>query len=139
MSYEYRTLILTAEVTPLAQAIAVALAGEAGAGMWSTPLAPTAEGPATHYISSGMVGDAFAYMVPLQVWEQDESGQWQLVSTEPGNPQAVTEACNAGGLEVTLEQVEAIFAAADVTEQEPFTAMGRMGLVMVYAQNELFN
>ena len=131
MSYEFRTLILTAEVTPLAQQIAVALAGEAGASMWSTPLAPTAEGPATHYISSGMVGDEFAYMVPLQVWAIDEAGDWQLVSTEPGNPEAVTAACNAGGLAVTLEQVEAIFTVADVTEQEPFTAMGRLGLQLV--------
>jgi hypothetical protein len=70
-------------------------------------------------------------MVPLQVWEQDETGYWQLISTEPGDPEAVTAACNAAGLEVTLEQVEAVFAVADVTEQEPFTAMARMGLSLV--------
>lgn len=126
----FRTMILTAEVTPLAQQIAATLS-PAGAGMWTTPIAPIAEGPATHYISTGLISPEFAYMVPLQVWEQDETGYWQLVSTEPGSPEAVTAACNAAGLEVTIEQVDEVFAGADVTDQEPFTAMGRMVLVMV--------
>lgn len=130
MSDIFRTLILPAEVTPLAQEIAATLS-PAGAGMWTTGISPTGTAPATHYISSGLIGPDFAFMVPLQVWEIDEAGQWQLVSTEPGNPDAVTAACNAAGLEVTLEQVEAIFAVADVTEQEPFTAMGRLGLSII--------
>jgi tRNA A37 threonylcarbamoyladenosine modification protein TsaB len=36
-----------------------------------------------------------------------------------------------GDAGLTLEQVDAIFNAADVTEQEPFTAMARMGLQLV--------
>jgi len=126
----FRTLILPADVTPLAQEIASTLS-PAGAGMWTTGLAPTAEGPATHFISTGLIGPDFAHMVPCQTYAQDEEGEWVLVSTEPGSPVAVTQACNALGLEVTLEQVEGIFAVADVTDQEPFVAMGRMGLVMV--------
>ena len=125
----FRTLILDATVTPLAQQIAATLS-PAGAGMWTTGLAATTEGPATHYISTGYIGPEFAHMVPLQVWEQVE-GEWIITATEPGNPEAVTAACNAAGLEVTLEEVEAIFAVADVTEQEPFVAMGRLGLVLV--------
>lgn len=132
----FRTLILTAEVTPLAQQIAATLS-PAGAGMWNTPLAPTAQGPATHYISTGLISPEFAHMVPLQVWEQDEDGVWQLISTEPGDPVAVTAACNAAGMEVTLAEVEVVYAGADVTEQEPFTAIGRMGLVLVQPDEEV--
>ena len=130
MSDIFRTLILPAEVTPLAQEIAATLS-PAGQNMWTTGISPTGTAPGTHYISSGLIGPDFAHMVPLQVWELDEDGQWQLVRTEPGNPQAVTDACNAAGLAVTLEQVEAIFAAADVTEQEAHEAMARLGLQMV--------
>ena len=129
---KFRTLILTASVTPLAQQIAGTLS-PAGVGMWTTPLAPTAEGPATHYISTGYIGPEFAHMVPCQTWEQVD-GEWVITATEPGNPQAVTAACNAAGLAVTLEEVDAIFAVADVTEQDPFVAMGRLGLVLVAAE-----
>ena len=128
----FRTLILPADVTPLAQEIASTLS-PAGSGMWTTGLASTAEGPATHFISTGYIGPEFAHMVPCQTWEQVD-GEWVLVSTEPGSPEAVTQACNAMGLEVTLEQVEGIFAVADVTEQEPFTAMARLGLVIAAAE-----
>lgn len=136
MTDSFRTLILTASVTPLAQQIAATLS-PAGSGMWTTPLAPTASGPATHYISTGYISQEFAHMVPLQVYEQDEDGQWQLINTEPGSPEAVTAACNAAGMEVTLAEVEAIFAGADVTEQDPFVAMGRMGLVIVQPDEEV--
>jgi hypothetical protein len=125
----FRTLILPASVTPLAQQIAATLS-PAGAGMWTTPLSPTGETPATHFISTGQISPEFAHMVPCQTWEQVE-GEWVMTDTEPGDPQAVTDACNAAGLEVTLEQVESVFAVADVTEQEPFTAMARMGLQLV--------
>jgi hypothetical protein len=127
MTDAFRTLILPASVTPLAQRIASTLS-PAGAGMWTTPLSPTGATPATHFISTGQISPDFAHMVPCQTYAQDEEGAWVETSSEPGDPQAVTDACNAAGLEVTLEQVEAVFAVADVTEQEPFTAMARMGL-----------
>jgi len=125
----FRTLILPASVTPLAQRIAATLS-PAGIGMWTTPLSPTGETPATHYISSGYIGPEFAYLVPEQTWEQVD-GEWVQTGSEPGDPQAVTDACNALGLEVTMEQVEAVFGVADVTDQEPFTAMVRLGLSLV--------
>ena len=133
MSDIFRTLILSATAMPLAQEIAVTLAGQAAENMWTTGLAPTATDAPTHFISTGYIGPDFAHMVPCQTWEQVD-GEWVLISTEPGSPEAVTQACNAMGLEVTLEQVQGIFAVADVTEQEPFTAMARLGLVMVTAE-----
>jgi hypothetical protein len=126
----FRTMILPASVTTLAQQIAATLS-PAGADMWTTPLSATGATPATHYISTGQISPEFAHMVPCQTYTQDEEGAWVETSTEPGDPQAVTDACNALGMEVTLEQVEAVFAVADVTDQEPFTAMARLGLSLV--------
>lgn len=125
----FRTLILPADVTPLAQQIAATLS-PGGVGMWTTGLSPDGTEPATHYISSGLIAPEFAHMVPEQFWEQDEYGAWVQTGVTPGNPEAVTEACNAAGLEVTLAQVDAVFDASDVTEQDAFTAMARLGLMM---------
>jgi hypothetical protein len=126
----FRTLILPASVTPLAQEIAATLS-PGGVGMWTTGLSATGSEPATHYISTGFIPPDFAHMVPEQFWIQDEEGAWIQTGSEPGNPVAVYEACVAAGMTVTLEQIEAIFAVADVTEQEPFVAMSRLGLTLV--------
>ena len=126
----FRTLILPATVTPLAQEIAATLS-PGGVGMWTTGLSPTGAEPATHFISTGFIPPEFAYMVPEQFWEQDETGAWVETGSTPGDPVAVYEACTAAGMTVTLEEIEAVYAVADVTEQEPFVAMGRMGLVLV--------
>ena len=125
----FRTLILTASVTPLAQQIAATLS-PAGAGMWTTRLAPTADGPATHYISTGYIGAEFAHMVPCQTWEQVD-GEWVQTGNEPGSPEAVYQACTAAGMAVTLEGIQEVFAGADVTAQEPFTALARLGLSII--------
>ena len=126
----FRTLVLPADVTPLAQQIAATLS-PSGVGMWTTGLSPTGSPPATHFISTGFIGPEFAHMVPEQFWEQDETGAWVQTGSTPGDPVAVYEACTAAGMTVTLEEIEAVYAVADVTEQEPFVAMGRMGLVLV--------
>ncbi len=133
MTDAFRTLILPAAVTPLAREIAATLS-PGGAGMWSTGLSPTGEEPATHFISTGLIAPEFAFMVPEQFWEQDEDGAWVQTGMTPGDPVAVFEACNAAGMEVTQAEVDGVFAVADVTEQEPFVAMGRLGLVLVQEQ-----
>lgn len=104
--------------------------------MWTTALSPNGALPVTHYISTGYITDGFAYMVPQQIYTQDETGAWQLLETTPGNPQAVVSVCNDAGLMVTEEQVMAIYSASDVTDQEPFVAMTRMGLVLVTATDD---
>ncbi len=130
MSNIFRTLIIVSDAADLARKIAATLS-PAGAGMWTTGLSPNGKQPASHYISTGYITEEFGYMVPQQIYLQDEYGAWQLAETLPGNPEAVTQACNAAGLEVTLEQVQAIFDTADVTDQDPFTAMQRLGLSLV--------
>ena len=126
----FRTLIVPAANVELARQIAASF-GPGGVGMWTTPLSASGSGQATHYISSGYVPPEYGYLVPLQVWAQDESGNWVLVSSEPGDPVAVYTAATAQGVVCTQADVDALFAAADVTEQEPFVAMGRLGLKII--------
>ncbi len=130
MSNAFRTLILTASVTPLAQQVAASF-GSGAVGMWTTPLSSTGAAPATHYVSTGIIPEEFAYMMPTQYWEHDEAGNWTETGSDAGNAAAVWQAASAQGVNCTLAQVQAIFDAADVTPQEPFVAMGRMGLKII--------
>lgn len=126
----FRTLIIPAVDAPLTREIAASF-GPGGDGMFTTPLSADGLDPATHFISSGYIPAEFAYMVPYQDWQQDETGTWVLVASEPGDPVAVYQAASAQGVTCTLADVEAIFADADVTAQEPFVAMGRLGLTII--------
>lgn len=130
MADAFRTLILAASTITLARDLAASF-GPGGARMWTTPLSPSGSDPATHYISTGIIPEEFAYMMPTQEWEQDEDGKWVLMGTAPGNPEAVWQAANAQGVTCTLAQVHDIFNTADVTPQEPFVAMGRLGLKII--------
>ena len=126
----FRTLIVPADQVELARSIAASF-GSGGEGMWITPLSSTGLFPASHYISSGYIPPEFAYMVPEQFWTLDEEGNWVETGETEGNPVEVYEAAVAGGVECTLADVEGLFAVADVTEQPPFTAMGRLNLQIV--------
>ena len=128
--WSFRSLITTAATTPLARDIAATLS-PAGANMWLAGLSATGNAPATHYVSTGLISPEFAALVPEQTWEQDENGDWVQTGSTPGDPVACYQLCIAGGLTVTQAEVDAVYAAADVTAQEPFTAFGRLGLVMV--------
>ena len=129
--WAFRTLITTAATTPLARDIAATLSPTAGQNMWLTGLSATGNAPATHYVSTGLISPEFAALVPEQTWEQDENGDWTQTGSTPGDPVLCYQMCIAGGLTVTQAEVDAVYAAADVTAQEPFTAFGRLGLVMV--------
>ena len=99
--------------------------------MWTTPLSVTGLEPASQYISTGYVPEAYGYLVPCQTWEQDEDGVWVMTGNEPGDPVAVYEAASQAGVECTQAAVDALFDVADVTVQDPFVAMGRLGLQLV--------
>jgi hypothetical protein len=131
MTDAFRTYIVPAAHADLARALCALEPG--GAGMFATPLSATGAEPATHYGSTGQVPGAMGAASPLAVWEQDADGAWVEVSREPGNAAAVYAAAQAATPPVacTLADVEALFAAADVTQQDPWTALARLGLQMV--------
>jgi hypothetical protein len=124
----FRTLIIPSAHVQLARDLAAAIDPVASVGLFMTGL--TDGNQITHYISSGIVSDEFAQPLPLTTWAQDEEGAWVQTSHWPGDPQAIADIAASldPPFEVTAQQIEAAFAASDISEQEPFVAMARMGL-----------
>ena len=130
----FRTLIIPTAHVQLARDLAAAISPENASGMFMTAL--TDGQTVTHYISTGIVSDQFAMPLPCTQWAQDEEGNWVQVSHWPGMPEAIAQI--AAELDppfaVTAEQIAAAFAASDISEQEPFLAMARMGLSLHSAE-----
>jgi hypothetical protein len=126
----FRTMIIPADQVALAREIAVTLDPAHNANMWITPLSPTGAEPATHYISTGEIPDGFAVMVPCVFWAW-ENDEWVVTDAYPGDPITVYEACVAAGMTVTQDEIDTLFAEADVSDQDPFVAMGRLGVQLV--------
>ena len=104
------TLIVPANLAPLARALAAGLSPR-GAGMFTTALSPTGQAPATHFISAGFIEPAIGALL--------------------NDADALYAACVEAGASVTLAQCQALVTQSDVSEEEPFTAMARLGLALV--------
>lgn len=129
----FRTLITSAEEAPLARLVCSTLGGVPYEGMFEVGLSPTGDEPATHYISSGGVGENFATLAPFSTWaweqpDPDQPGQWVETEYSPGHPEITAERCVEAGLEVTPEAIEFMYAASDVTDEPWQTALARLGL-----------
>ena len=123
MRWVHRCLIVPAEHVELARVLCETLAGPGGSGMFTTPLSPTGTEPSTHFISAGAVEEPFAQLLPLAEFPSDAEPV-----IYPGQPDLVAQMATAQGMDITLEQVQALLAASDVSEQEAFTALARLGL-----------
>lgn len=126
-----RTLIVPSAQVEFARLLTATIAGPSGAGMWTTPLSPTGELPATHWISSGLIDQQFAALLPLTEYPADSDP----VHT-PGHPEVCAHLATEAGMTVTAEQVSALFAASSVTAEDAQTAMARMGLMMASEDQE---
>lgn len=126
----FRTAIVPAANVTFARSLVAALS-PGGIGMWQTPLNASGTGTATHYISSGYISTQIASLMPLQTWEQDAQGAWTMTASSPGDAATVRAAAISKGFNCTLAEVQALFTAADGTAQEPFIAMGRLGLKII--------
>lgn len=127
----YRNMVVPAAHIDLARSICATLAPSGGFAMFGVGLSPTGTEPATHYVSTGHIDADFANLMPLTEWTQNADGEWGFIVWSKGEPGIVVALCAEAGFETTVPEVEALFAASDVTTQEPFTAFGRLGLVMV--------
>ncbi len=130
------TMITPDANVALARDLAATIDPVGGANMWITPLAADAAGPATHWVSSGFVPDAWQQLIPVQTWEQAPDGTWIMVSETDGDAVQLTALAVAAGLTVTEADVQALFDAVDVTTQDPWTAFSRLGLVLVVEDSE---
>lgn len=128
----HRSIIVAADQRDLAAQLCAVLAGAGGSGMFVTALSADGAAPATHYISAGMIEDNFAALLPLDAMVDDV---W--TRTYPGLPETIVQLYNAtDNPPVTLNQVTAVFATADVSEEDPHQAMERLGLQMVQEPTE---
>ena len=143
MTDVYRTMILDAADAPLGRSIANMFAGS-DQHMWQTGLSADGKEPATHYIATGYVPEGYQVMAPWQEWEwqqpdPDQPGAWVMTFSYPGRPDIVWQACQQPISEddpnprvpCTLEEVEMAFTRSDMTSQDPWVAMGRLGLQIV--------
>ena len=125
-----RCIIIPASAQAKAQALCAGLAGQAGAGMFVVGLSASGNAPATHYISSGPISDEMAALLPCKSITTDAQGNQQTTTT-PGMPEAVPALAAKAGITATKTQINALYAAIDVSDQEPFAALARLGLKIV--------
>ena len=131
MNWLHRCMIVPAAHVEFARDLPVAIAGPSGAGMWTKPLSPTGNEPATHFISSGLIDAQFAALMPLMTYPADAEPIYT-----PGRPEVAAYLASEAGLPTTYEQVQALFAACDSSEQEAQAAMARLGLMLVTEATE---
>lgn len=98
--------------------------------MFSTPLSASGLFPATHCISAGLIEEQFAAILPLDVQATEDTEVQRI----PGQPEAVLAALPEDYVpRPTLAEVEALFAAIDVTKSDPLARMQTLGLAMCQA------
>ena len=141
MTDVFRTMIITAADAPLIRDNADMFAGSPQ-HMWQTGLSADGKEPATHYIATGYVPEGYQVMAPWQEWEwqqpnPDQPGEWVMTFSYPGRPDIVWQACQQPipdsdpphpAVPCTLEEVEGAFQRSDMTSQDPWVAMARLGL-----------
>lgn len=106
----FRTLIVQANQVELAREVGASY-GAGGEGMFVTPLSSTGLYPATHYISSGLIGIEFASMLE--------------------SPQGLVEGAASLGVNIDLATAEHLLSNADISDEQPFVALERLGLKMI--------
>lgn len=109
-TWAHRTIIVPDTVVVPARLACEALAGAGGSGMYQTPLSPTGEPPATHWISSGLIEQDFADLL--------------------ANPDALAAVATQAGLDPA--PLVAIVAAADISDEPADVALARLGLQMYH-------
>lgn len=130
-----RSMVIPDAYRTLANSIADMFAGSPQ-NMWNFPLSATGQAPATHWIAAGPVPNEYEVMAPWQVWQQQD-GQWVMTDSYAGRPDQVYAACQQPipdtdppepMVPCTLQEVQDLFTVADMTDQNPWVAMGRLGL-----------
>lgn len=115
MSLIFTTIIVPAEHAETARTLAAAVS-PAGIGMFTTALC-TGE-TLTHYVSTGKIDSAFGAVL--------SSVEIAMAAALAGDPEY------AG----TTEQLTALLAAVDVSDEPPFDAFDRLGLTLTNPNEE---
>ena len=122
MNWKHRTIITPIALAEPARAACMALTGSASEGLFTTPLYST-ESDATHAISSGYIAGEFANLLPC--------------GDQPGDIEALLATLKSVELPITIEELTQLLSMIDISEEEPYAAMERLGLSL--APNELLS
>lgn len=106
----FKTIIINTLIVEQARTLADKF-GTAAQGMWVTPLSGTGTHPATHYISSGLIGDEFASMLE--------------------SPQGLVDGTSNLGITIDFTTAEFLLNNSDISDDPPFEAMNRLGLKLL--------
>ena len=136
MADAYRNMIVLDAQAALARTITETLAPIGGRGMYTTGLSSDGTGPATLWISSGLIDADYAALLPLLEWVLDEDGVWQKTVISLGHPEIIVQMCAEAQLEVTLAEVEELLNTADVTLETPQQSWSRLGVQLVQPEEE---
>jgi hypothetical protein len=107
----HRTLIVPNQYVEQCRSLSVAIAGEAGAGMWDVPLSATGQPNATHWLSAGIISSEFASLLD--------------------SPQALSAAAQSAGAALSLNDAQALLSACTVRTENPFVVLDDVGLRII--------
>jgi len=119
MNWQHRTIIVPIDLAEPARAACMALTGSASEGLFTTPLYSTEATP-THAISGGYIAGEFADLLPC-------GGQ-------PGNAEALLALLEDVEFPITIDELAGMLAMIDISEEEPYAAMARLGLSLAPPQ-----
>lgn len=111
-TWTHRTIVVPDAVVIAARMACEALAGSGGSGMYSVPLSPTGELPATHWISSGLIEQDFADLL--------------------ASPDSLAAVATGAGLDPV--PLVAIVAAADISDESADVALACLGLQLCHQE-----
>ena len=122
MDWKHRTLIIPIALAEPARAACMALTGSASEGLFTTLLYPEGSTEPTHAISSGYIAGEFADLLPC--------------GDHPGNTEALLAMLKSVEFPITTEELTQLLSIIDISEEESYVAMARLGLSLAPA-NEL--
>ncbi len=128
----HRCMIIPLANTINAQIICENLAGPPGSNMFRVPVYTA--GIHTHYISSGGIQEYFAGLMPFKTVDFIEIApdqyEYQVTNSAPGDAQTTYDQLQLlpSPPAITLADIQALFAAADVSAQNPHLALSRLGM-----------
>lgn len=129
--YSHRTLIVPDNLVVFARELTLSIAGQSAENMWNTALSNTGKLPVTHWISSGMISNDFVGIIPFMEFNTEGTE----VKTK-GQPDVCQYLASKAGFNTSIEEIETLFEQADITEQDAFTAMERLGLKLINTEEE---
>ena len=116
MNWQHRTLITPIALAEPARAACMSLTGSASEGMFTTLLYPEGGTEATHAISSGYIAGEFADLLPC--------------GDQPGNTEALLTMLKSVEFPITTEELTQLLSIIDISEEESYVAIDRLGLNM---------